>query len=67
MWWRTDDDEGVTAISRKLLVYSADSDRDNRMLNAQREGSQWQCSGRVRARAPGALLYLKYRHSIITM
>jgi hypothetical protein len=37
------------------------------MLNAKREGSQWQCSGRVRDRAHGELLYLKYRHSIITM
>lgn len=38
--WRTAGYEGVTAISRKLLLHWADPDRDNRILFAQREAAE---------------------------
>ena len=38
--WRARNYEGVTAISRKLLLHWADEHRDNRVLFAQREAAE---------------------------
>ena len=40
MRWRTSGYEGATATSRKLLLHWADSQRDNRILYAQREAAE---------------------------
>src|SRR5262249_52659323 len=40
MRWHTSGYEGVTATSRKLLLHWADSERENRILFAQREAAE---------------------------
>jgi len=40
MRWRTSGYDGATATSRKLLLHWADSQRDNRILFAQREAAE---------------------------
>lgn len=40
MQWRNDNYAGATAISRRLLTHWADSERDNRILFAQREAAE---------------------------